>query len=1015
MLRMYKKSCVHNLFLSVLTLYFLVLIGAALFTGCVKVNAPVDLQSINPGTLIHLQTLQISGWQDTQIYVQPGDIIILVPSYPKGSPASIKGKVTIDGEMFSAMDTSTNDPPYLVQSRGTLHIGKQDKVETITVGVLIFRNQSMTDLVDQLERLYEQLPEQNLLKLATGILYKNQLEKFITTLPSQQAIELADRAIESFMTVDMKLYSWSIYRLYKIKAELYQEIGDFDLYQTSLEQSYLSLLKASQYYDLALSDRLRYIDELTPEEKTILLTRTSFFQNLNRTDGELRFGFSHSNLAVVYVLLTRYFTDQGDLERSLLYGEKALHAAQEKGNPNLESFVRTRGIGTRHLSFGFYELALDEFRKARELATTQAIWTRWSASYSENVTKFLVGQLPDSTEYFAKTLRRLQESTVRKHHIRHFLAESLMKDGEYPEAENYFKQAYHGFKKGIGKTGFISVAHHLRSGVGWCESLLAQNKTEEAHLLLELLEADLVASNQPLRYELKIRLLQSRLAGLEDRDVLDPLLAAIKTLEEIRPTAKNKFDYEYWQSMLAVYNRTVDQLFDNGQIEQALEVAEKARARRFLDFLGSKQLGIKERSAKRHQLLAKTQLEALTKLEEEIVYNADSQQITLRSLREPSGRIGRGFSVINDIERKLSESSEIYQNMYFSSVGNLPSLTHLVPKNTTILEYYISGKYLYCWLINSAGITAERSVIDSVTLERLIGQLSSGIRSGFQLEASGFQRTIPITHLSEQLYKILIKPVEQQIETENLCIVPYGILNYVPFQVLIDTQNRYLVERFALSYLPSFSTLNYVLTESLPQKLRVLAIGNPDLNDAKLDLPAAELEVNRIKAIYPDTITFLREAATEAAFKREAKHFDVIHLATHGHFRRDVPMKSALYFAAGDGEDGNLEISEIIDLDLNARFVVASACETAMGHIQKGDEIIGLTRAFMFAGGKSIVGSLWAISDEATAEFMSSFYQSFTRQSSLKAMQQAQLELINSTHYHDPFFWGAFNLTGSLQ
>jgi CHAT domain-containing protein len=101
-------------------------------------------------------------------------------------------------------------------------------------------------------------------------------------------------------------------------------------------------------------------------------------------------------------------------------------------------------------------------------------------------------------------------------------------------------------------------------------------------------------------------------------------------------------------------------------------------------------------------------------------------------------------------------------------------------------------------------------------------------------------------------------------------------------------------------------------------------------------------------------------------------------------------------------------------MTINADMVVTSACQTAMGKIGRGDEVLGLTRAFMYAGANSVLGSLWSISDEATAVLMKEFYTNIRIMGKPEALRQAQLKMIQSNKYRHPFYWAAFNITGAL-
>jgi CHAT domain-containing protein len=122
--------------------------------------------------------------------------------------------------------------------------------------------------------------------------------------------------------------------------------------------------------------------------------------------------------------------------------------------------------------------------------------------------------------------------------------------------------------------------------------------------------------------------------------------------------------------------------------------------------------------------------------------------------------------------------------------------------------------------------------------------------------------------------------------------------------------------------------------------------------------------------------------------------YDVIHFATHAQLNEDDPLSSAVLLAKGGKEDGRLEVREIFGMDLKANLVVLSGCDTALGKLSTGDELVGLTRAFIYAGTPSVVASLWSVDDSSTAQLMSRFYRNLKTMSKAEALRQAQLELI---------------------
>jgi CHAT domain-containing protein len=165
-----------------------------------------------------------------------------------------------------------------------------------------------------------------------------------------------------------------------------------------------------------------------------------------------------------------------------------------------------------------------------------------------------------------------------------------------------------------------------------------------------------------------------------------------------------------------------------------------------------------------------------------------------------------------------------------------------------------------------------------------------------------------------------------------------------------------------------------------------------------------------VAGLYADSRLFVRLEASETAFRSGARDYARIHFATHGKFRADSPLDSGLYLAKDAANDGVLRVAELYAMELDADLVTLSACETALGSIGSGDDVVGLTRGFLYAGTRSIVSSLWSVDDKATAELMRAFYGSLAADGKRQALRQAQLKTRES--FPHPFFWAAFQLVG---
>jgi CHAT domain-containing protein len=185
-----------------------------------------------------------------------------------------------------------------------------------------------------------------------------------------------------------------------------------------------------------------------------------------------------------------------------------------------------------------------------------------------------------------------------------------------------------------------------------------------------------------------------------------------------------------------------------------------------------------------------------------------------------------------------------------------------------------------------------------------------------------------------------------------------------------------LVEEFVISYAPSAGIWMYCNSASTPtdNKFLGMALGDIAIGNAS-PLPGTKAEVEQISKIYAQFKTLQGQEFTESMAKKEAANYDYVHIATHGLFNSREPLYSYLLMGNSEEEDGKLTVSEIMDMHINSRFVTLSACETGLGDLSEGDDLIGMSRAFIYAGAPQVVVSLWKVDDETTAWLMTRFHQ----------------------------------------
>jgi CHAT domain-containing protein len=275
------------------------------------------------------------------------------------------------------------------------------------------------------------------------------------------------------------------------------------------------------------------------------------------------------------------------------------------------------------------------------------------------------------------------------------------------------------------------------------------------------------------------------------------------------------------------------------------------------------------------------------------------------------------------------------------------------------------------------------------------------------------------------LYDLLVKPLEPLLANANqLVIVPHGVLHYLPFPALQKADSTYLIDHYALALAPSATVLSFCYRkgdvrwsssnlEQAQNNYRVLALGNPDVGNARFDLPFAEKEITSLEQTFGEIESYARKQATPSALVAGASRANLVHLSCHGVYDERNPLFSALLLAPDStNATGRLEAFKIFGLKLNASLVMLSACETGLAKVTGGDEVIGLARGFIFAGTPSLIASLWTVDDLATAITVKRFYRYLkSGLSKAEALRQAQL-VVRDQHNRHPAYWASFGLTG---
>jgi len=520
---------------------------------------------------------------------------------------------------------------------------------------------------------------------------------------------------------------------------------------------------------------------------------------------------------------------------------------------------------------------------------------------------------------------------------------------------------------------------------------------------------------------------------------------AIKAVESLRAKYTDpELRALFMKDKFRLYERMIQLLYKMQRSPEALHYLERARARLMLDMLVEKTLSSKNKEE--NELL--NQERDLRKRIDEL--SIGQERIAIESPQDPEEEI-------LDLQEPKMTPSELdrLQAQHRVVLGRIekinPELASLVRINplkaneiqmlldgeTALIEYFIGMENRFIFVVTKEKIMAMPLEIDSKKLFQKVRE--------FRVRA--VERITPDRLLSKvyerpllELYEILIQPIEKEIfGKRNLIVVPHGMLHYLPFQALLSRDKKYLIESFSISYLPSATVLKYARVKNKGNRVDLFAAGNPDTGLAPL--PAAELEVKEVSAIFEKKLVLTGQQATKTSVKSQGPRYDLMLLSTHGEMIESNPLKSNLRFTPSERDDGRLTVSEIFDMEIKENLVTLSACETALvkgetGDFPQGDDLVGLSRAFIHAGTPSVVASLWKVSDDSTVKLMKTFYQNLKSMPKAEALRKAQLDLMRSTvrftvtragggviqptqkHSEEaiecshPFFWAPFILLG---
>ncbi|MDX2034237.1 MAG: CHAT domain-containing protein [Blastocatellia bacterium] len=767
------------------------------------------------------------------------------------------------------------------------------------------------------------------------------------------------------------------------------------------------------------------------------------------------------------------YQGQGNYELARDAYEKSLEIALQRKNQN--SIATAYGnLGNLYSSQGRYALAAETYQKSRAAYREASVKSgEGRILHSLGNIQYYQGNLDLALRFYREALA-VKEATgnvVEQSRTLNSLGRLLTLQGEYARAEEYHRKAL-AINEASDTKGEIARSHYFlgdlfaekgelshamesfRRSLARYEAIgekKGEGDTLNGVARTALLQGEpgppLEASQRAIAIARRIGGLEMLWTGLtqagkawlslgriaEARQAFEEAIAVIETLRG--QMAGGALEGRgFFEAKISPYHELIALAVDRGRFEEALVLAERAKARSLLDLLQEGQQG----RGGIQKAMTVDEREQEQRLKADLVRLNTFYTRAAQEARPDARRLA-------DLDARLRQARLNYEAMQATLYASHPELkvqrgeaptiraeelAALVPESGgALLEYVVTEEKV--WLFTVTRSAGRAAAVRAYPLPVRAAELNRQIENYRRQLAN---RDLGFRVTAAELSRLLLAPAAAELRGRAaLHIVPDGKLWELPFQALL-VDGRYLVERASVAYAPSLTVLREMARRRPGGDGGLLAFGNPLLNPdtieraarskpgTRLDpLPEAERVVKALGRLYgpAHSKVYVGAEAREDRAKTEAARAGILHFATHGVLNDAAPMYSHLAFAPGEkSEDGLLEAWELMQLDLHADLAVLSACETARGRIRAGEGVIGLSWAMFVAGVPATVVSQWKVESAATHDLMLDFHRRLQappakpQATKAEALRQAALAVMKRPATSHPFYWAGFVLVG---
>jgi CHAT domain-containing protein/tetratricopeptide (TPR) repeat protein len=759
----------------------------------------------------------------------------------------------------------------------------------------------------------------------------------------------------------------------------------------------------------------------------------------------------------------------GRYEESLSYMYQCMDVARELGDLPMQYTVLTN-IGRLYMATGEPDKAeaplLESLRIGRDLKHSDLV-SNPSKVATEMSLMFLGGMEAErehyqvALKYFDQVRESRPDSAQTQVELLNSIAFAHQRLGEYQKAAEVLQESIP-----IAEKAHTADLATVLSNLGEAQESLGQLEGALGTENRALSTFRGFGTNTGQEWQIERRIGHIDHALSRNEEALSHYENSLHALEYLRTVALNTEAGRAGFAALsrAVYAETCDLLVDLHRESEALEVAERGRARAFLDMLALSRTGLADELTPEQRKREDGILAHISAVQK----NLWKENIPTDEEKKLKAELTSAEDDLETFHVEVRHSNPRYASIEYPEPVNVSNVQKdLLDAQTVLVEFLLGEKRSLVWVASKDKLTVgvlppRKEIEDEVSAYRksLTGRISALTLAGSLAE---------IEPAGKKLYSSLLQPVENAlVGARTLVIVSDGALGYLPFETLIlpaprsasgEARPSYLLEKFAIVYGPSASALLTVKgmnrEQAKPPKT-ILAFGDPIVDAPPLPakngaeatrsaspqpvskpdatvadeyaergfsfsrLPYTRSEVLGISNLYAanQRQVYLGEQAREETVKTEKlQDYRYIHFASHGFIDETQPSRSGILFSrdSHSTDDGVLQMGEIMRLKMNADLVTLSACSTGLGKLVNGEGILGLTRAFFYAGARNVTVSLWNVNDSATATLMKAYYQSLNRGlPNSAALRQAKLALLRGSNpsWRHPYFWAPFVLIG---